>query len=75
MEYLGHAALEYAVALRQEAGVGRVVLFHHAPDRTDHEIDTIAAATHGGTVLVIAAYAGLEIDLPEDRAVRTADHG
>ena len=55
--------------------MGRVVLFHHAPDRTDHEIDTIAAATHGGTVLVTAAYEGLEIDLPEDRAVRTADHG
>lgn len=41
MAYLGHAAAEYAVGLGRHAGVERVVLFHHHPDRTDDEIDAI----------------------------------
>ncbi len=39
----GHAAAEYAVALGRAAGVGAVVLFHHSPERTDDELDAIAA--------------------------------
>jgi phosphoribosyl 1,2-cyclic phosphodiesterase len=41
--YLGHAAVEYAIALGQQSGAGRVALFHHAPARTDDQIDTIVA--------------------------------
>jgi phosphoribosyl 1,2-cyclic phosphodiesterase len=40
--YLGHAAAEYAVELGRRAGVGRVVLFHHRPDRTDDALDALA---------------------------------
>jgi ribonuclease BN (tRNA processing enzyme) len=38
----GHAAADYAVALAARAGAGRAVLFHHAPERTDDELDALA---------------------------------
>ena len=39
----GHAAAEYAVELGRRANARRVVLFHHRPNRTDDELDAIAA--------------------------------
>ena len=39
----GHCALDYPLALGEELGVGTVGLFHHAPDRTDDELDATAA--------------------------------
>jgi phosphoribosyl 1,2-cyclic phosphodiesterase len=39
----GHAAGEYAVALAARAGARVAVLFHHAPGRTDDELDAIGA--------------------------------
>jgi hypothetical protein len=39
---LGHAAAEYAVALGARAGAARVALSHW-PDRTDDELDRVAA--------------------------------
>jgi len=58
--YLGHAAVEYAISLARAAGARQLALFHHAPDRTDAEIDEIVrdrlpvdlrmfAATEGST--------------------------
>jgi phosphoribosyl 1,2-cyclic phosphodiesterase len=41
--FFGHAAAEYAVELGRRAGVSTVVLFHHKPDRTDAQLDAIAA--------------------------------
>jgi ribonuclease BN (tRNA processing enzyme) len=38
----GHATAEYAAGLAKEAGVGRLVLTHHAPTRTDDEVEAIA---------------------------------
>lgn len=35
----GHSRLDDAVALASEAGVHRLVLFHHSPDRSDDELD------------------------------------
>ena len=49
--FLGHAAAEYAVALGERAGVGTTVLFHHRPDRTDAELDEIAARFSDGVVV------------------------
>jgi phosphoribosyl 1,2-cyclic phosphodiesterase len=43
----GHAAAEYAVGLGMRAGARRVVLAHHKPDRTDEELDRLAAAFGG----------------------------
>jgi ribonuclease BN (tRNA processing enzyme) len=61
--YLGHASAEYAVALGQEAGVRTVVLFHHAPSRTDDEIDAITQSVQTPGISVLAAYEGLVLDL------------
>ncbi len=40
----GHAAAGYAVGLGQRAGARRIALAHHKPDRTDDELDRLAAA-------------------------------
>jgi phosphoribosyl 1,2-cyclic phosphodiesterase len=40
--YFGHAAAEYAVALGRRSDVGKVVLFHHKPDRTDDALDELS---------------------------------
>jgi phosphoribosyl 1,2-cyclic phosphodiesterase len=61
--YLGHASAEYAVALGREAGVHTVVLFHHAPSRTDDEIDAILQSVQAPGISVLAAYEGLVLDL------------
>jgi ribonuclease BN (tRNA processing enzyme) len=37
----GHAAADYAVGLAKVSGARPVVLFHHRPDRTDDELDTL----------------------------------
>jgi phosphoribosyl 1,2-cyclic phosphodiesterase len=61
--YLGHASVEYAVALGAEAGAGTVVLFHHAPSRPDDEIDAIVGGTDHRGIDVVAAKEGLVIDV------------
>jgi ribonuclease BN (tRNA processing enzyme) len=40
----GHSTVQDAVRLADRCGVGRLVLTHHAPDRTDAELDALAAA-------------------------------
>lgn len=42
----GHAAADYAVTLGRAAGVGRVLLFHHDPSRTDEQVMAMCAALH-----------------------------
>jgi phosphoribosyl 1,2-cyclic phosphodiesterase len=59
----GHAAAEYAVELGIQAKVGRVVLFHHSPERTDDELDSIAKRFAASDVPVTAADEQLVIDL------------
>jgi phosphoribosyl 1,2-cyclic phosphodiesterase len=54
----GHAAAEYAVGLGRRAGVRRVMLAHHKPDRTDDELDELAARFAGGMPAVVVAAAG-----------------
>jgi phosphoribosyl 1,2-cyclic phosphodiesterase len=39
--FFGHAVAEYAVELGRRADARRVVLFHHAPDRTDDALDEV----------------------------------
>ena len=41
--FFGHAAAEYAVELARRGDVGRCVLFHHKPDRTDDALDEVLA--------------------------------
>ena len=59
----GHAAAEYAVELGIHARVGRVVLFHHSPERTDDELDSIAKRFAASEVPVTVADERLVIDL------------
>jgi phosphoribosyl 1,2-cyclic phosphodiesterase len=40
----GHATVEQAVALAVGAGAGELVLFHHAPDRTDDQAASLLRA-------------------------------
>jgi ribonuclease BN (tRNA processing enzyme) len=62
--YLGHASVEYAVALAREAGAATLALFHHSPTRTDDEIDEIMRAVPAeGSPNVLAAYEGLELEV------------
>ncbi len=53
----GHSTIERACAFADEAEVGRLLLAHHAPTRTDDELDAIAAAwtrTPGGRPVTVA---------------------
>ncbi len=47
MHDFGHSAIDYAVALAEAADVHRLVAFHHAPNRSDDELDTLAAQFAG----------------------------
>lgn len=63
--FLGHASVEYDVAVAREAGVRTLVLFHHDPWRTDDEIDAIeqhARELAGPDLEVRAAYEGLVLE-------------
>ncbi len=54
----GHAAAEYAIGLAAAAGARRVLLLHHRPDRTDNELEKLAAALRASPVPVALAADG-----------------
>lgn len=62
----GHTSMEYAVAAANRAGVKRLALFHHDPDRTDDSLDELAEmyCTPGkkGDTEVFFAKEGVEIE-------------
>ena len=63
----GHSTYDEAVALAIDAGVETLVLFHHAPDRTDDELDRCldgcrrAVARRGVRLDVLAASEGMTL--------------
>jgi phosphoribosyl 1,2-cyclic phosphodiesterase len=61
--YLGHSAVEYAIGLAAAAKSRSLLLFHHAPDRTDDEIDTIVESFRSASLPVGAAIEGAELHL------------
>jgi phosphoribosyl 1,2-cyclic phosphodiesterase len=63
LAHLGHSCAEYAISLADAAGARQVGLFHHAPRRTDNEIDELASRAIGGPVPVFAAAEGLTVHL------------
>jgi len=67
----GHAYPEYAVALSEAAGAKRVALFHHAPDASDDDLDSLASrwSGHDGGAEVSVAVEGAEVDLGVGRAL------
>src|SRR5881394_528310 len=65
----GHSTYEEAVALAGEAGVQRLVLFHHEPEHGDEDIDGLVAAARrqarvkGLPAEVVAAQEGMTLTL------------
>jgi phosphoribosyl 1,2-cyclic phosphodiesterase len=63
----GHSTSEDVVELALEAGVDRLVLFHHRPERTDDQVDRCIescramVAQRGGRLEVLAAAEGLTL--------------
>ena len=51
------------IGLGRHCGVGRVVVFHHDPRRTDDEIDALAAKHVGDNPAVEFAAEGRTIEL------------
>jgi len=55
----GHSSFEHAIASANRAGVKKLLLFHHDPDRTDEQIDELAKTycepgKYGDTEIVFA---------------------
>ncbi len=55
----GHSTFEHAIASANRAGVKKLILFHHDPDRTDDQIDELAKkycepGKYGETEIVFA---------------------
>jgi phosphoribosyl 1,2-cyclic phosphodiesterase len=69
----GHATYEQAVQLAEAGSVRRLLLFHHAPDRSDDELDAIVervrdeVAGRGSTLQVDAAVEGQEVVIAPPR--------
>jgi phosphoribosyl 1,2-cyclic phosphodiesterase len=63
----GHCTVDYAVRVASEAGVRRLVLFHHDPAHGDDEVDRMldhARRLAGGRVgEIVAAAEGMSFDL------------
>lgn len=59
----GHATVLDAVALAERCDVGRLVLFHHGPSRTDDDLDRIADGLSSSRPVTIARE-GLVLDVP-----------
>jgi phosphoribosyl 1,2-cyclic phosphodiesterase len=61
--HFGHSAIDYAVGLAETCRVKQLLLFHHAPPRTDDQLDAIVAALASNSVAVSAAAEGTVIDV------------
>jgi phosphoribosyl 1,2-cyclic phosphodiesterase len=60
----GHATVDYAMALAEQARARRLVLFHHAPARTDDGVDQIVRSVAGRLeVPVMAAAEGTTLEI------------
>lgn len=63
----GHTSMEYAVAAAKRAGVKRLALFHHDPDRTDDSLDELAKIycenDGSGDTEVFFAKEGMEFEI------------
>lgn len=73
LSYLGHSCAEYAIELAEAAGARHVVLFHHAPGRTDAEVDELAAAGKASGVPITAASDCLRLTVGSKSRAATGD--
>jgi phosphoribosyl 1,2-cyclic phosphodiesterase len=59
----GHSTWEQAVDIAERAGVERLVVISHDPERTDDGVDEIVAAARARFPNVVAAYTGMQLEL------------
>ncbi len=65
----GHSTIASAIDVAARAGVKRLVLYHHDPDRSDDALDEVGkraqqlARERGGTLEVLVAYEGMELTI------------
>ena len=65
--HFGHSRPSDAIAVCHQAGVKTLALFHHAPDRSDLEVDTMLdsartlASKETGNLEIVAAFEGLDL--------------
>jgi phosphoribosyl 1,2-cyclic phosphodiesterase len=62
-DLFGHATVDEAIRLANEANVGTLVLFHHSPVRTDTQLDALAREL-AASMPVVLAVEGQRIDIP-----------
>ncbi|HSZ80839.1 MAG TPA: MBL fold metallo-hydrolase [Polyangia bacterium] len=66
--HFGHSRPSDALQICREAGARQLALFHHAPERSDAEVDAILAETkamakrEGIGLDIVAAYEGLDLE-------------
>jgi len=58
----GHASWEHALAVAERAGARRLALFHHAPDRTDEEVDRFVALARAAAPRGLSVIGAMEGD-------------
>jgi phosphoribosyl 1,2-cyclic phosphodiesterase len=69
LPHYGHSRPSDALEICGAAGAATLALYHHAPERSDAEIDAIVddtrrvAASAGHSISVVAAYEGLNLEL------------
>ncbi|MBI3892860.1 MAG: MBL fold metallo-hydrolase [Candidatus Wallbacteria bacterium] len=59
----GHSTWLDGVKVAKRAGVKQLVLFHHDPERSDDELDSIEAQARAQFAGTVAAYEGMELNL------------
>lgn len=61
LPHWGHSTAQQAAEMAQQAEVGELILFHHAPQRTDAQVDAILAAQQAATprLTISAAFSGM----------------
>jgi phosphoribosyl 1,2-cyclic phosphodiesterase len=59
----GHSTWSHAVEAARNAGAGRLILFHHDPERTDDEIDSIVEVAARSFPDVAGAREGMSLRL------------
>jgi phosphoribosyl 1,2-cyclic phosphodiesterase len=59
----GHSSWRHAVQAARDSGAGRLVLFHHDPDRTDDELDRIVEQARSEFPATEAAHEGMVFPL------------
>jgi len=63
----GHSTWRAGVRLADESGVGRLVLFHHAPTRDDKAMAALEAEASAARPGTVAAREGMRVTVPRHR--------